>query len=150
MGKNYSEILHSIKITGNNLTMKPMFDISEKLIVVQSDEIHGVTPINWEDSSWKQLSLIGDEEVISLSHAKVYVFSDSVLCLGKMHQNPQSNYAWEDRLMWFKSSSQYRALDTIDGVPMEFECNIFPGFTTLQLCNKVQEFLSKMSDPWEF
>ena len=28
---------------------------------------------------------------------------------------------------------------------MEFEWNIFPGFTTLQLCNKVQEFLSKKS-----
>ena len=35
---------------------------------------------------------------------------------------------------------------TIDGEPMEFEWNIFPGFTTLQLSHKVQEFLSKMSD----
>ena len=51
-----------------------MFDISEKLIVGQSDEIFEVTPINWEDSSWKQVSLVNDEEVISLSHAKVYVF----------------------------------------------------------------------------
>ena len=46
-----------------------MFDTSEKLIVGQSDEIVGVTPINWEDSSWRQLSLVSDEEVISLSHA---------------------------------------------------------------------------------
>ena len=75
--------------------MKQMFDISEKLIAGQSDQIYGVTPINWEDPSWKQLSLVGDEEVISLSHAKVYVFSDSVLCLGRMHQNPQSNTVWE-------------------------------------------------------
>ena len=124
MGKNYSHILRSIKNTGNNLTMKQMFDISEKLIVVQSDEIYGVTPIYWEDPSWKQLSLVGDEEVISLSHAKVYVFSDSVLCLGKMHQSPQSNTVWENKLTWFKSSSQYRTLDTIDGEPMEFELNI--------------------------
>ena len=85
----------------------------------------GVSPINWEDSSWNHLSLIGDEEVISLSHAKVYVFSDSVLCLGKMHQNPQSNAVWEDKLTWFKSSPQYRTLDTIDGEPLEFEWNIF-------------------------
>ena len=48
-------------------------------------------------------------------------------------------------MTWFKSSSQYRTLDTLDGEPMEFEWNIFPGFTTLQLCYKVQEFLSKMS-----
>ena len=47
MGKNYSENLISIKNTGNNLTMKQMFDISEKLIVGQSDEIFGVTPIDW-------------------------------------------------------------------------------------------------------
>ena len=58
--------------------MKQIFDISEKLIAEQSDEICGVNTINWEDSSWKQLSLVGDEEVIRLSHAKVYVFSDSV------------------------------------------------------------------------
>ena len=50
-----------------------------------------MTPIYWEDSSGKQLSLVNDEEVISLSHAKVYVFSDSVLCLGKVNQNPTLN-----------------------------------------------------------
>ena len=148
MGKEYSENLRSIRNTRNNLTMKQMFDISKKLIVDQSDEIYEV---HWEDSSWKHLSLIGDEEVISLSHAKVYVFSDSVLCLGKMYENPQSNTVWEDKLTWFKSSSQYRALDTIDGEPMEFEWNMFPGFTTLHLCNKVQEFLSRMStEPEDF
>ena len=61
----------------------------------KSCEIYGVKTIDWENDSWKNLSLIGDEEVISLLHTKVYVFSDSVLCLGKMNENPQSNYAWE-------------------------------------------------------
>ena len=65
----------------------------KKLIVEQSDEIYGVNTINWEDSSRKHFSLIGDEEVINLSHAKVCVFSDSVLCLGKINQSPQSNMA---------------------------------------------------------
>ena len=142
MGKDYSHNLHSIKNT-EDLTMKQVFDISEKLISEQSDEIYGLNTINWEDSSWKHLSFFGDEEVISLPHAKVYVFSDSVLCLGKMSENPRSNYGWEDRLTWFTSSSECRALDRIDGEPMEFDWNIVPGFTTLQLCNKVQEFLSK-------
>ena len=157
MGKSYSDNLRSIKNTGKDLTMKQMFGISEKLITEQSDEIFGVTPMNWEDFSWKQLSLVSDEEIISLSHAKVYVFSDSVLCFGKMSENPQSNTVWKDKLTWFKSLSQYRALDTFDGEPMEFEWNIFPGFTILQLVdevhefNKVQEFLSKMSEqPEEF
>ena len=104
MGKNYSYNWHSIKNT-EDLTMKQMFDISEKLITEQSDEIYGVSKINWEHSSWKYLSLIGDEQVISLQRREVHVFSDSVLCLGKIHENPQSNTAWEERLAWFKSSS---------------------------------------------
>ena len=62
MGKNYQENVHSIKNRGKDLTMKQMFDISEKLIAEQSDEIYGVTPINWEDSSWKQLSLVSDDK----------------------------------------------------------------------------------------
>ena len=109
-----------------------------------------MTPINWEDSSWKQLSLVNDEEVISLSHAKVYVFSDFVLCLGKMNQNPTSNTVWEQQLGSFKDLSQYIALDTIDGEPMELQWNIFPGLTTLQLFQEVQKFMNKMSDPDQF
>ena len=123
--------------------MKQKFDISEKLISEPSDEIYGVDTINWEDSSWKHLSLVGGGKVISLSHAKVHVFSHSVLCLGNLNEKPQSSTVWEDRLTWFKSSSEYRALHTIDGEPMEFEWNIFQRFTTLQLVREVQEFLSQ-------
>ena len=61
--------------------MKQMFDISEKFILEQSDEIFGVSQISWESSPWKHLSLVGGEKVISLQHTKVYVFSDSVICL---------------------------------------------------------------------
>ena len=69
----------------------------------------------------KTVFSVNDEEVISLLHAKVYVFSDSVLCLGKMNQNPTSNNVWEQQLGWFKDSLQNKTLDTIDGEPMEFE-----------------------------
>ena len=145
MRKNYSDNWHSIKNT-EDLTMKQMFDISEKLISEQSDEIYGMSTINREHSSWKYLSLIGDEQVISLLHTKVYVFSDSVLCLGKVNENQKSNIAWEDRLKWLKSSPEYRTLDRIDGEPIEFEWNIFPGFTTLQLSHKVQELLLRLGE----
>ena len=109
-----------------------------------------MSQISWESSAWKHLSLVNDEEVISLSHAKVYVFSDSVLCLGMVNQNPTSNSAWERQLSWFKDSPQYRTLDTIDGEPMEFEWNIFPGFTILQVVQEVQKFMSKMCEPEQF
>ena len=107
-GKELLRQFISIKNTGQNLTLKQMFEISEKLILEQSDEIFGVSQISWENSPWKQLSLVNDEEVISLSHAKVYVFSGSVLCLGKVNQNPTSNTVWEQQLDLFNDSSQNR------------------------------------------
>ena len=74
----------------------------------------------------------------SVFSTKTYVFSDSVLCLGKIHENPQSNTAWEERLAWFKSSQEYRNLDRIDNEPIEIEWNTFPGFNTLQLNDEVK------------
>ena len=121
MGKNYSDNVRSIKKYKGKSHLKQMFEISEQLRLEQSDEIFGVSHICWESSPWKQLSLVNDEEVIRLSHAKVYVFSDSVLYLGKMSENPQSNTVWKDKLTWFKSSSQYR---TLMGEPEQFQGRI--------------------------
>ena len=138
MGKNYLNNCQSIANT-TDLTLKQMFDISTRLVSEQ-DEISGLETIGWENQSWKFLSLIGDERVINLQRKKVYVFSDSVLRFGKILENPQSNDAWEQRLGWLKSSLKCRNFDRIDGEPMEFEWNIFPGFNTLQLSEEVKTF----------
>ena len=135
MGKNFLDICHSITST-EDLTMKQMFDISARLVSEQ-DEISGMERIGWENHSWKYMSLTGDERVINLQRTKVYVFSDSVLCLGKIFENTQSNDAWEEWLGRFKSSPVYRNLDRIDGEPMEFEWKIFQGINTLQLSEEV-------------
>ena len=47
--------------------------------------------------SWKYLSSIGDERIINLQRAKVYVFSDSVLSLGKIHQHPECQRSLEEQ-----------------------------------------------------
>ena len=132
------------------LTMKQMFDISEKLIVGQSDEIFGVSPTNWEDSSWKHLSLIGGEKVISLSHTGLRIFRFCVMPW-KDEREPTIKLCMGRQVDVVQKFIRIQSLDTIDGEPMEFEWNIFPGFNTLQLCNKVQEFLSNMStEPEDF
>ena len=94
--------------------------------------------------SWKHLSLIGDETVVNLQRAKVYVFSDSVLSLGMVHEHPKSNEAWKDRIGWITTDESNRDYDGINGEPTEFEWNIFPGFTTLQLCEKINDLLSSV------
>ena len=55
-----------------------------------------------------------------------------------------------DRLKWFKSSPEYRALDRMMVSQWNSSGISSQEFTTLQLCHKVQELLSKMSDPSEF
>ena len=102
------------------------------------------TKIHWEKDSCKRLSLIGDETVINLQSTKVYVFSDSVLCLGRVLQHPDSNEAWKNRIAGIQSGKRYRDYDAINGESTEIEWNIFPGFTTLQLCGKINDLLSDL------
>ena len=93
MGKNYLNYCHSIANT-TDLTLKQMIDISTKLVSEQ-DVISGLETIGWENHSWKYLSLIGEERIINLQRTKVYVFSDSVLCLGEIQEKPNRTMARE-------------------------------------------------------
>ena len=94
----------------------------------EQEEFNNVDKIHWERHSWKRLSLIGAENVINLQRAKVFVLSDSVLCFGRVHQHPESNKAWEERIGWIVTDKSYRDYDGINGEPTEFEWNIFPEF----------------------
>ena len=43
-------------------------------------------------------------------------------------------------------TKSYGDYDGINGEPTEFQWNIFPGFTTLQLCGKVTDLLSRLGE----
>ena len=124
MGKHFQDNQNSI-VNTTDLTLKKMFDISAKLVGEQ-DEISNVDTIRWDKHSWKYLSLIGDETIINLQRAKVYVFSDSVLCLGKIHQHPNANESWKERIEWITTSQSYRDYDGISGEPTEIRVEHFP------------------------
>ena len=109
MGKNFSTIQSFIK-NYENLTLKQMFDVTAQLVNDQ-EEIHGLDKIHWEKDSWKRLSLIGVETVINLQSTKVFVFSDSVLCLGRVLQHPESNEAWKKKGL--SGSSVRKATETM-------------------------------------
>ena len=109
MGKNFSTIQNFI-MNSEDLTLKQMFDITTELVGEQ-DEINGLDNILWGKNSWRQLSLIGDETVINIQRTKVYVSSDSVLCLGRILQHPESNEAWKKRIAWVMSEKSYRDYD---------------------------------------
>ena len=142
MGKNYPTMENVVQ-NEENLTLKQMFDITAQTIH-NEDEIYCLDKVVYQKNSWTQLSLINDPVIISLQSTKVYVFSDSVLCLGKVLQHPECNEAWKNRVAGIRSEKSYRDYDAINGESTEFEWNIFPGFTTLQLCVKINDLLSDL------
>ena len=142
MGKSYSTMRNVVQ-NGEKITLKQMFDITATTIN-NDEEVYCLDKIEYQRNTWTQLSLINDPVVIGLQSAKVYVFSDSVLCLGKVLQHPECNQAWKDRVAGVRAEKDYSDFDDIKGKSAEFEWNIFPGFTTLQLCDKINNLLSSL------
>ena len=60
----------------------------------QKDEIFGMSTIEWNTIPWMRTTLPQDRAV-KLSKARVHVYSDSVLCLGKIPEHPQTIEAWK-------------------------------------------------------
>ena len=71
--------------------------------------------------------------------AKVHVYSDSVLCLGRVHQPSEANTKWKEQIHYFQQSSEHAELYGIDGEPIEFE---FPGFTSIEILRLIQQDLN--------
>ena len=142
MGKNYSTMQNVVQ-NEDNLTLKQMFDITAQTIH-NDEEIYCLDKVVYQRNTWTQLSLINDSVIIGLQSTKVYVFSDSVLCLGKVLQHPECNEAWKSRVAGVRAERNYRDFEIVSGESTEFEWNIFPGFTSLQLCDKISDLLSSL------
>ena len=112
LGEEYQENLRTIKNTDFEKDQQ-LFDISQKLILNQSEETVGITTIDWNTIPWVRTTLLHDRAV-KLSKAKVHVFFDSVLCLGIIQEYPRSTEASSKKLKWFTKSHKFRRLDCID------------------------------------
>ena len=66
------------------------------------------------------------------------------MCRGKIRQHVKSNEDWKDKIGCVITDESYKDYDGINGESTEFEWNIFPGFTTSQLCGKVTDLLSRL------
>ena len=75
----------------------------------------------------------------SLSNHQAYVFSDSVLCVGKMGDDPNAN--WKSKIKWYSENNHFKDMNRIDSMPTEFEWKTFPGITTLGLLKKIQSLV---------
>ena len=92
---SWRRISQTICIPSQNtedLTMKQIFDISEKLISEQSDEIYGVKTFGWEDSSSKY-SL---DRRQTCSEERIEVLSNTIECShSSQHIASRKLYGWK-------------------------------------------------------
>ena len=60
-------------------------------------------------------------EQSSCRKQRQHVYSDSVLCLGTVHEHPASTLKWKEQFGWCMKSKELKELNGIDREPVEFE-----------------------------
>ena len=82
-----------------------LFCVTHKLLSEHSEEILYVKPIESTNPSWtRSRSLLSHDQVIKWTKAKVFVYSDSVLCLSKMLNPSEANERWKGQVADFQLS----------------------------------------------
>ena len=112
-------------------------------LITDRIEITGITTIDWQQLIWrKRETTLLTDKAVQFATAETCVFSDSVLCLGRI--SPEPVKAWESKIKWFVESRYFRVLDRIDREPMDFEWKIFTGFTTLGILDETQKMMTEL------
>ena len=81
---------------------------------------------------WNTIQWMRTGQSSQVCKAKVHIYFDSVLCLGKTQGSLQSTEGWTEKNEWFTNALEYRDLDCIDGGAVEI-----PGHT-MQLLREIQ------------
>ena len=63
--------------------------------------------------------------------------SGHTLCVGQMNESKEAITRWEGQVEEFKMYLSHKELSGIDGEAIEFEWNIFPAFSSLQMSSSV-------------
>ena len=82
----------------------------KRLISDQSEILGPKTP---KETTWRSTSLLC-ERAYQITNAEVYIFSDSVLCVGEMGDDP--NAAWKNKIKWYSQNNHFKELNRIDGM----------------------------------
>ena len=92
LGLNYLANLKVYKNT-NFEEIQSLFNITQKLILEHPEENLNVSTIDNASPSWTR-SVLSHDQVIQRTRAEVRVYTDSVLCLGKMNESNDAITRW--------------------------------------------------------
>ena len=135
--------VHMVPIHEKNLELfensefeniKGLFGIT-RLMIEGNSEIKNVLPADVASSLWEKPVLL-KEQAIRWTKARVYVYSDTVSCLGKFHGPEDAIRRWNDQVSTLKMCPTFRELQGLDGDPIDFEWKIFPE--ALYIRHKIQ------------
>ena len=102
--------------------IQSLFDITKKMIL-ENQEILNVNSIGSENPSWTISALLNDQ-AIKWTQARVHIYSDSVLCLGRINDPKEAMKRWTGQVAEFQMENSFGELLGLDGEPIEFEWNI--------------------------
>ena len=139
LGQDYEANLRHVK---NYLwySTRQLFRETGKLIDDQK-EITGVSTTGFKKATWMWTSLLC-EKAHRITNAKTYVFSDSVLCVGKMGDDLVATQ--KSKIKWYSDNNSFSELNRIDGMPTEFGWKIFKRITTLGLLEKIPSVMTDL------
>ena len=126
---NYSRILYFENSKG-------LFGM-KRMVIERNSEIKNVFPADVAGSLWVKPVLL-KEQAIKSTKARVYVYSDSVLCLRKQHGPEDAIRRWIDQVSTLKTRFSFRELKGLEEDPIDFEWKIFPGAKALKILHKIQ------------
>ena len=87
--------------------LKALCDITQTLILEQKLEIKHATTIEGQFTLWMRSTLAHDI-ALKWAKAKAHVYSDSVLCLGRMHGHPEAKGKLKGQLQYFQESNEHK------------------------------------------
>ena len=120
------------------------------MMIEGNSEIKNVFTAGVASSLWEKPVLL-KEQAIKWREARFFVYSDSMLCLGKMYDQEDAIKKRNDQVSTLKMCHSFRELQGLDGEPIDFEWKIFPGATALDILHKIQaDLLGKHITPENF
>ena len=67
----------------------------------------------YDFSQWTRMTLYHDQ----VGESKVHVYSDSLLCLGRISQPSEANIKWKEQIHFLQQSNEY-------AVGVGFQCSV--------------------------
>ena len=110
---------------------------------LRDQEMYGLSEqVNWTDGHWRKYSLL-EGRIAEQLKSKIFVFSDSVLCLAGKRPDHAARILEKDRITYFVERREYLQLLDLAGEPVEFVLRTYVRRTSIEIFEFVQEMFAE-------